>query len=136
MTAILHLSLPVGDLAAARSFYVDVLGCRPGRVRPGWMDVWFWGLQLTLQERPAEVASLAEPGSRHFGVSLEPAELDAALARLRAAGDEVEWLTPVTAATDPSLNAKTSVKVADPSGNVIELKSYPSIAELDPVLTD
>ena len=32
MEPILHLSLPVADLAAARAFYVDVLGCEPGRV--------------------------------------------------------------------------------------------------------
>jgi hypothetical protein len=38
----------------------------------------------------------------------------------------VEWLTPITTATDPALSGKTSVKIADPSGNVIELKSYTS----------
>jgi uncharacterized protein len=130
VTGILHLSLPVRDLEEARSFYVDTLGCRPGRVRPTWMDVWFWGLQLTLQERPEEVASLADQGSRHFGVSLEPVELGAVLERLRGAGDAVEWLTPVAATTDPLLDGKTSVKLSDPSGNVIELKSYPSWSDL------
>ena len=29
---ILHLSMPVRDLEEARRFYVDVLGCEPGRV--------------------------------------------------------------------------------------------------------
>ena len=37
MEPILHLSLPVGDLDAARVFYVDTLGCRVGRVREGWI---------------------------------------------------------------------------------------------------
>jgi extradiol dioxygenase family protein len=82
-----------------------------------------------LQERPDEVAA-GEPGCRHFGVSLEADELDDVLVRLRRAGDAVHWLTPLAAATDPSLNGKTSVKVADPSGNVIELKSYPAPSEL------
>ena len=52
MDPILHLSLPVRDLAAARTFYVDVLGCSPGRVRDGWIDVWFYGMQVTLHEEP------------------------------------------------------------------------------------
>jgi extradiol dioxygenase family protein len=39
---ILHLSLPVRDLDEARAFYVEVLGCAPGRVRDGWADVWFY----------------------------------------------------------------------------------------------
>jgi extradiol dioxygenase family protein len=48
MDPILHLSLPVVDLDSSRAFYVDVLGCTPGQALPGGMDVWFYGLQLTL----------------------------------------------------------------------------------------
>ena len=129
MTAILHLSLPVRDLEEARAFYVDALRCRPGRVRSTWMDVWFWGMQLTLHERPAEVATTPEQGVRHFGVSLDAEELLRVVARLGQV-PSVVWLTPITTATDPALNGKTSVKVADPSGNVIELKAYPPDDEM------
>ena len=125
MPAVLHLSLPVRDLDEALAFYIDALGCRPGRVRSSWIDVWFWGMQLTLHERPAEVATPPEPGVRHFGVSLDADELHRVVARLVHVAS-VEWLTPITTATDPALNGKTSVKIADPSGNVIELKSYAS----------
>ena len=129
MTAILHLSLPVRDLEEARAFYVDALGCRPGRERPGWVDVWFWGMQLTLCERPDAVTPVTEQDVRHFGVSLDADELWDVVARLaQIAG--VEWLTPLTTATDPALSGKTSVKVADPSGNVVELKSYAAEDEL------
>jgi len=119
----LHLSLPVSDLARARSFYVDVLGCRPGRVRPTWCDVWFWGMQLTLQERPDEVLAASAQGVRHFGVSLPAEEMRAVAERLARVADVV-WLTPLATATDPTLSGKTSFKIADPSGNVIELKTY------------
>ncbi len=129
MTAILHLSIPVRDLATARAFYVDALGCEPGRVRSTWMDVWFWGMQLTLQERPDEALPAAEQGVRHFGVSLGADELRAVVDRL-AARSEVDWVTPLATATDPALSGKTSVKVADPSGNVIELKSYGAEADV------
>jgi extradiol dioxygenase family protein len=129
VTPILHLSLPVRDLEEARTFYVDGLGCRPGRVRPDWIDVWFWGMQLTLQARPGEVAASADQGVRHFGVSLDADELRAVVERLGQVAD-VEWLTPLARTTEPALSGKTSVKIADPSGNVIELKSYAAEGDL------
>jgi uncharacterized protein len=129
VTSILHLSLPVRDLGEARAFYVETLGCRLGRVRDDWMDVWFWGLQLTLHERPDQVTPTAEHDVRHFGVSLEPDDFTAIVRRLRRA-DTVDGLAPLEHATDPRLSGKTSVKLADPSGNVIELKSYADWGEL------
>jgi extradiol dioxygenase family protein len=120
MEPVLHLSIPVRDLADARAFYVDVLGCRPGRVRDGWLDVWFHGMQVTLQERPDEV--LAEPGVRHFGVTLGAEELADVLHRVAA--HPVRWLHPVTTDFAGTSREQTKAKLLDPSGNVIELKSY------------
>ncbi|MCU1380414.1 MAG: putative dioxygenase of extradiol dioxygenase family [Acidimicrobiales bacterium] len=120
MEPILHLSIPVRDLAEARTFYVDVLGCRPGRVDDGWLDVWFHGMQVTLQERPDEV--LADPGVRHFGVTLGAEELAHLLDRLAA--QPVRWLHPVTTDFAGTSREQTKAKLLDPSGNVIELKSY------------
>ena len=125
MEPILHLSIPVAELASARAFYVDILGCSPGRDRQpdGWIDVWFYGMQLTLQERPDQVLPAEAQGARHFGAALPPDELEAVLARLD--DSSVTWLERPTLDTEGRLNGKTSVKFADPSGNVIELKSYP-----------
>lgn len=124
---VLHLSLPVSDLDAARRFYVDALGCRVGRVRHDWIDVWFFGMQLTLQHQPDEVRSLAEQGVRHFGVVLPDAESYSSLIdRLRAAG--VEWLSAPQEHASAELSGKVGGKFADPSGNVIEVKHYPDQA--------
>jgi len=57
MQPILHLSLPVRDLTEATEFYVGTLGCEPARARPGFADVIFFGMQVTLQDRPDEVSS-------------------------------------------------------------------------------
>ena len=119
---ILHLSLPVTDLESSREFYVDVLGCAAGQVGDFGMDVWFYGLQLTLQVHPDQVLPDDRQGVRHFGVTLERTALDALLARLQE--QPVRWISPVTTDTDGTLRGKTSAKLADPSGNVIELKTY------------
>ena len=123
MDATLHLSLPVDDLAAARRFYEDRFGCRVGRVRDQWIDVWFFGLQLTLQTRPDEVRPLDDQGCRHFGVVLDDADTFWALvARLRDHG--VAWISEPHEHAATELSGKVGGKLADPAGNVIEVKYY------------
>lgn len=121
MRPILHLSVPVRDLDEARAFYVGTLGCQAGRVRAGFADVWFYGLQLTLQHRPDEVSPVPG-GSRHFGVTLGRADFDSVTARLAAGG--VTWVDPVHTDDAGLVTEQTKAKIADPSGNVIELKTY------------
>lgn len=126
---VLHLSIPVSDLAAAKQFYETAVGCEVGRVRDDWLDVWFFGMQLTLQERPEQVRPAAEQGVRHFGVILPDAAAYAeVIGRLRAHG--VEWVSAPAAFAEAELSGKTGAKVADPSGNVIEIKHYDDPANL------
>jgi len=120
---ILHLSIPVRDLDEALHFYVRVLGCRPARRRQGFADVWFYGMQVTLQERPDEVSSALPRSVRHFGVTLERHQFHALVAHLRAL--DVDWVAPVTTDDAELVTEQTKGKIADPSGNVIELKTYP-----------
>jgi extradiol dioxygenase family protein len=126
---ILHLSLPVKNLEEARRFYFDVLGCRPGRVRDNWFDAWFYGMQLTLQLRPEEVKPHWEQGVSHFGIVLQSrADFDEVVARVNAAG--IVWISQPENHTDPALSGKLGGKVADPSGNVIEIKYYEEVSEI------
>jgi extradiol dioxygenase family protein len=126
MEPILHLSLPVEDLAIAQEFYVTVLGCRLGRTGPGGADVWFYGLQLTLQHRPDEVLSEDQRGVRHFGVTLGRDALADLLSRLDA--HPITWLERVHTDYAGTPKEQTKAKLVDPSGNVIEIKSYADLA--------
>jgi hypothetical protein len=125
---ILHLSLPVRDLKASKDFYVGVLGCGLGRERERFIDVWFYGMQVTLHERPAQLLSAEERGVRHFGVTLTTAELESLLERL--ASQPIEWLDEVTTDHPGTPREQTKAKLLDPSGNAIELKAYvdPAVA--------
>jgi uncharacterized protein len=119
---ILHLSIPVRDVEEAREFYVHTLGCQAARARAGFADVWFFGMQVTLQDRPDEVAPLDAASSRHFGVTLGRDEFDATVARLDSSG--IDWLVPVSTDDEGQSTEQTKAKIVDPSGNVIELKTY------------
>lgn len=126
---VLHLSLPVRDLDEARRFYADGLGCRVGRVRDRWFDVWFFGMQLTLQLRPDECRPVGEQGVRHVGVVLGDAEeFDALVSRIEATG--LRWLSAPVSHDATDLSGKVGGKLADPSGNVIEVKYYPDLGAL------
>jgi uncharacterized protein len=127
---ILHLSIPVRELTEARDFYVAVLGCEAARAREGFCDVWFHGMQVTLHERPDEVGPLASGGlavtsCRHFGVTLGRDQFDAAIARVQASA--ATWIVPPGTDDFGLPTEQTKAKLADPSGNVIELKTYPDV---------
>jgi extradiol dioxygenase family protein len=125
---VLHLSLAVGDLHAARAFYERTLGCRIGREREDWFDAWFFGLQLTLQLRPQEVMDVSQQGVRHFGVVLPSlTEFDELVHRVAASGHP--WISKPEKHVDAELNGKLGGKLADPSGNVIEIKFYADDAD-------
>jgi extradiol dioxygenase family protein len=126
MDPILHLSLPVRDLDESRTFYADVLGCDIGRVRPGFIDVWFFGMQLTLHEVPELVSAPDPRGVRHFGVTLGAEQLAAVLDRVGShpAAGTIEWLRPLATDHAGTPRAQTKAMIVDPSGNAIELKSY------------
>ena len=120
---VLHLSLPVNDLRAARDFYEHTLGCRIGRTREDWFDAWFFGMQLTLQLRPLEVMKRSQQGVRHFGVVLPSlSEFNDLVKRIHASG--CQWISEPEKQTDAELSGKLGGKLADPSGNIIEIKYY------------
>jgi uncharacterized protein len=116
----------VRDLGEAKEFYVGALGCRPARERDVFVDVWFYGMQVTLHHRPEETQGPGSGGCRHFGVALARDEFDAVVARLEARG--VAWVSLVSTDHEGSSLEQTKAKVADPSGNVIEIKTYPDMA--------
>ena len=120
---VLHLSLPVNDLRAARDFYEHTLGCRIGRTREDWFDAWFFGLQLTLQLRPLEVMDTSRQGVRHFGVVLPSlSEFNDLVKRIHTSG--CQWISKPENHTDAELSGKLGGRLADPSGNIIEIKYY------------
>jgi len=113
---IFHLSFPVDDLDEAVAFYVD-LGGVPGRREAGWADVALFGAQMTLQEVPADVLR-PMPRSRHFGATLPWAQWERLVGRL---GGFIEAPHVDNPGTE---REQGKAMIADPSGNLVELKAY------------
>jgi len=130
-----HLALPVHDLEAARSFYVEHLGCGVGRTDARWIDFDFWGHQVTVHLVDAEedgpptnpVDGDAVP-ARHFGVVLPWSDWEALARRLEAAG--VPFRLPPKVRFAGQVGEQGTFFVTDPSGNALEFKSFRDPARL------
>lgn len=114
-----HLSFVVPELRLAEEFYVNFLGCKKGRDTGKWIDIIFFGHQLTLHQ---ETEVMEAKSIDHFGVILEKTEWLSIVQKV-----EVETLPFVLSPNkktndDSSESGKFIIK--DPAGNLIEFKFY------------
>lgn len=77
MKSIFHLAYHVRDLEIARAFYCNLLGCKEGRSTESWVDIDFFGHQLSLHlGEPFAVTNTGKVGEQmvpmpHLGVILQ-----------------------------------------------------------------
>ena len=119
---IFHLAFAVNDLDAARRFYIEILGARPGRLRQNWADVHLFGAQITLHLKADEVPERGRHGVRHFGATLPWPRWEALSAELATRGVHFASKPEITLAGTHEEQAK--LYLCDPSGNLIEIKAY------------
>ncbi|NNC48177.1 MAG: VOC family protein [Sphingomonas sp.] len=124
-----HLAFPVHDLAAARSFYGDVLGCEEGRSSACWVDFNFAGHQIVAHLDPGMAAKGAtntvdgdDVPIFHFGMILDFDGFEALATRLTEM-DATFIIEPRTRfAGEPG--EQRTMFVRDPSGNALEFKAF------------
>lgn len=130
-----HLAFPVHDLAAARAFYGDVLGCREGRSSEQWIDFDLMGHQIVAHLDPgARPAGHSNPVDGHdvpvphFGVVLTMDDWRALAQRVEAAGITFGIAPHVRFKGRPGEQATMFFR--DPSGNALEFKAFADDAQL------
>jgi len=124
-----HLAFPVHDLAEARRFYGELLGCAEGRSSDEWVDFDFHGHQIVAHLAPGEAGhrqSNAVDGEqvpvRHFGVILDLDAWKALAERLKAAGTRFIIEPQIRFQGQPGEQA--TLFFLDPSGNALEFKAF------------
>lgn len=124
-----HLAFPVHDLDAAQGFYVDLLGCPMGRRSGRWIDLDFFGNQITAHLRPEECNKAStnpvdgdQVPVRHFGAILAWDEWDALADKLSKAG--VYFLMKPHIRFKGKAGEQGTFFVHDPSGNALEFKTF------------
>lgn len=130
-----HLAFPVHDLAVARQFYGELLGCSEGRSSNEWVDFNFYGHQIVAHLAPDECGhkqTSAVDGHnvpvRHFGAILSLPEWDILAERMKAAGTKFVIEPYVRFRGEPGEQA--TMFFLDPSGNAIEFKAFATLDNL------
>jgi extradiol dioxygenase family protein len=123
-----HLAFSVRDLEATRLFYVDVLGCRVGRSTPRWMDLNFFGYQITAHVVPDNGRqSLNEVDEHdipipHFGLIMDWEDWHRAVDHMTYIG--VNFRVEPHVRFKGKVGEQATFFVEDPSGNCLEFKAF------------
>ena len=130
-----HVAFPVHDLALARAFYGEALGCCEGRSADDWVDFNFFGHQIVAHLAPEETRQVQRNTVdshgvpvRHFGIVLPMAEWEALAGRLRAKG--VPFLIEPYIRFKGQPGEQATMFFLDPSGNALEIKAFSDITRL------
>ena len=130
-----HIAFPVDDLAAARTFYGDILGCSEGRSSDAWIDFDLFGHQIVahlkrgprapLQYNPVDLHDVPIP---HFGVVLSMSDWQAFADRIKSKG--------VSFVIEPHIRFKgekgeqATMFFLDPAGNALEFKAFEDVGQM------
>jgi len=130
-----HLAFPVDDLAAARRFYGELLGCPEGRSAEEWIDFDLFGHQIVAHLAPqAGRARATNPVDGedvpvpHFGIVLPMQQWKALADRLEQAG--VEFVIAPTIRFEGQPGEQATMFFLDPAGNALEFKAMADPAKL------
>jgi hypothetical protein len=127
-----HLAFNVTDLATARAFYGDVLGCAEGRSTDTWVDFSFFGHQISLHlGEPFTTKATGKVGDHlvpmpHFGVVLELTDWQALAHRLQLA--KLAFVIDPTVRYPGEVGEQWTMFFIDPFGNPIEIKGFKDMA--------
>ncbi len=130
-----HLAFPVKDLAEARDFYVNLLGCKTGRSSDHWIDFDFYGHQVVAHLSPDEAkAALTNQVDgdavpvRHFGVILEWNQWEALSEKLKQA--KIKFVIEPHIRFEGKPGEQATMFFLDPSGNALEFKAFKDKAQI------
>ena len=130
-----HLAFPVDDLASARRFYGELLGCREGRSADYWIDFDLYGHQIvahlapetvrTRRTNPVDGENVPVP---HFGLVLPMREWKRLADRLESAG--IQFVIAPTIRFQGEPGEQATMFLLDPAGNALEFKAMADPAKL------
>jgi len=130
-----HLAFPVHDLAAARRFYGELLGCAEGRSCDAWVDFNFYGHQVVAHLAPEETGHRGvsavdghDVPVRHFGAILPMAQWEALAERLRAA--DTRFVIEPHVRFKGQVGEQATMFFLDPSGNALEFKAFGDLSRV------
>ncbi|RYG94353.1 MAG: dioxygenase [Alphaproteobacteria bacterium] len=128
MRSLFHLTYHVKDLNDSRRFYGDILGCIEGRSTATWVDLDFFGHQISLHlGKPFETTRTGKVGDHmvmmpHLGVVLPLKDWLNLASRMESF--DVKFDIPPVVRFEAEPGEQRTMFFFDPSGNPIEVKGF------------
>jgi extradiol dioxygenase family protein len=131
-----HIAVQVRDIAEARRFYRDLLGCAEGRSDTHWVDFNLYGHQFVCHLNP-DLGSTGRLASHfnlvdghgvpvpHCGVVLLPKQWAELAERLQRQG--VEFVIEPCTRFQGQVGEQSTMFFLDPTGNALEFKAFQDI---------
>ena len=128
-----HLAIPVNALDQSVKFYQEVLGCQVGRTSVHSAILNFFGHQLVLHNSDEPVPMQDGIYPRHFGLVVDDqSDWDDIVDHLE--GHKIDFLIEPGVKHLGEVTEYQTLFFRDPSGHVIEIKTYKNeAARFDPL---
>ena len=131
-----HLAFPITDINASIEFYTQYLGCKLGRQAERWVDLNFFGHQLSLHlsdnkkntDHCSNVVDGDEIHVPHFGAVLEKPAWEALHQKLKNGG--IEFRLEPKIRFEGETGEQGTFFVKDPAGNTLEFKFFNSTDDI------
>lgn len=130
-----HLAVPVHNIAAARKFYGETLGCPEGRSTEQWIDFDLFGHQFVVhlnENMKSENHVNAVDGHGvpipHFGVVLEWEQWETLAEKMKSIG--TDFVIEPYIRFKGEVGEQATMFFLDPSGNALEFKAFKDISQL------
>ena len=124
-----HLAFSVKNIEATRKFYVEVLGGSVTKATEHWLNVNFFGHQLSIHENPQMksdretiIVEDKKVPLHHFGVILRKSDWEELAKRLKKT--KVKFLIEPKLKHEKQVCEQAIMFLKDPSGNGIEFKCF------------
>jgi uncharacterized protein len=124
-----HLAFPVRDLAEARAFYGELLGCPEGRSSDEWVDFDFFGHQIVAHlsandagHKAHNVVDGEHVPVRHFGIILSMNAWKELADKLSKR--DVRFIIEPGIRFKGEAGEQATFFFSDPSGNALEFKAF------------
>lgn len=130
-----HLAVPVHNLALARAFYRDIIGCPEGRSSDKWVDFDLYGHQFVIHYKPksTEESHVNEVDGQqvpvpHFGVVLEWKDWHELVEKLKKA--KIDFVIEPYIRFEGQAGEQATMFFLDPCGNALEFKSFKDLNQM------
>ena len=124
-----HLAFSVKNIEDTKKFYVEVLGGTVTKATDHWLNVNFYGHQLSIHENPQMKSDRKtitvedkEVPLHHFGVILKKSDWEALAKKLQKT--KIKFLIEPKLKHEKQVCEQAIMFLKDPSGNGIEFKCF------------